>query len=153
MEQVEAPDLHLPERDPFMEKEISIAQFIQAIQHLPPDKPIVNSHVWYQTQHEHWLGWLGEYDGPGAYGRKSDQKRDARFAYNHIVCPQLLLYLVHAIPLRPELVTAAETAYQTGSSLMAKSGAIRKVVPWAEIYQALWGNERPSFLERLRKQF
>lgn len=23
--------------------------------------------VWYASQKEHWLGWLGEYDGPGYY--------------------------------------------------------------------------------------
>ncbi len=53
----------------------------------------------------------------------------------------MLLYLARAIPLRPELVDAAETAYLTGNSLMEKSGAIRKVVPWSEVYQALWGKD------------
>ncbi len=23
--------------------------------------------TWYKTQQEHWLGWLAEYSGPGAY--------------------------------------------------------------------------------------
>lgn len=27
--------------------------------------------VWYTSQKEHWLGWLSEYDGPGAYDRKT----------------------------------------------------------------------------------
>jgi hypothetical protein len=127
-----------------LEKEVSIGQFIQAIKHLPMDKPTNNPRVWYKTQKEHWLGWLGEYDSPGAYGRKPGQKRDARFAYNHVVCPNLLLYIIRAIPLRPELVEAAEKAYQNGTSLMEKSGAIRKIAPWPEVYQAIWGKEKPS---------
>lgn len=135
-----------------MEKEISIDQFIKAIHRLPADKPLKRDHIWYLTQKEHWIGWLSEYHGPGAYGRKTEQNRDARFAYNHVVCPQLLLYLVRAIPLRPELIDAAEQAYLSGSSLMEKSGAIRKVAPWSEIYQALWGEEKPSLLGRILQQ-
>lgn len=130
-----------------MEKEISIEQFIKAIKQLPSDKPQKRKNVWYLTQKQHWLGWLGD------YGRKTDAKRDAKFAYNHVVCPDLLLYLFRAIPLRPELVEVAEQAYRSGSSLMEKSGAIRKVVPWSEIYQAIWGEERKhsstAFGERL----
>lgn len=26
--------------------------------------------AWYSSQKEHWLGWLAEYSGPGAYGRQ-----------------------------------------------------------------------------------
>jgi hypothetical protein len=62
----------------------------------------------------------------------------------------MLIYLIKAIPLRTELVEAAEKAYAQGGTMMAQSGAIRKVVPWSEIYQALWGNEEPSFWERMR---
>jgi hypothetical protein len=40
--------------------------------------------AWYTSEKEHWMGWLAEYDGPGAYGRQSDQRCDARFVYNHI---------------------------------------------------------------------
>jgi deoxyribodipyrimidine photolyase-like uncharacterized protein len=126
-----------------LEKEVSIGQFIKAIKHLPIDEPRDNPRVWYKTQKEHWLGWLSDYNGLGGYGRKPGQNRDARFAYNHVVCPNLLLYLIRAIPLRPELVEAAEKAYQNGSSLMEKSGAIRKIAPWSEIYKAIWGKEKP----------
>ncbi|MCU0485823.1 MAG: hypothetical protein MUC85_06885 [Anaerolineales bacterium] len=129
-------------------KEISTKKLRQVIQRLPADAPVENSRVWYKTQKEHWLGWLDEYKGPGAYGRKR-VKRDARFAYNHIVCPDMLLYLIRAIPLRKELVEAAEEAYQHGPNLMGKSGAIRKVVSWEQIYQALWENQKPSIIDRL----
>ena len=132
-----------------MEKEISITQFIEAIHRLPSDEPREDPQVWYRAQKEHWLGWLGEYNGPGAYGRKN-WNRDARFAYNHVVCPGLLLYLIRAIPLPSEVVQAAEQANQQGLTLSARAGAIRKVAPWPMIYQALWGEEKPSFLKRLR---
>ncbi|WP_434480819.1 hypothetical protein [Gemmatimonas sp.] len=62
-------------------KAISIATFINAIEGLPADPP-EKSNVWYLTQKEHWLGWLGEYDGPGGYSRTSTRKRDAKYAYN-----------------------------------------------------------------------
>ena len=55
--------------------------------------------AWYLTQKEHWQGWLGEYDGPGAYGRKEWASRDAAFAWNHIVCAPMLFWLVEALGL------------------------------------------------------
>lgn len=133
-----------------MDKEISITKFRQAIERLPSDKPVIRAGVWYTTQKQHWLGWLGEYEGPGAYGRQTNVKRDARFVYNHVVCPELLLYLARAIPLPVDMVRAAEDADQRGTSLMQRAGAIRKVIPWSVIYQALWGSEQPNLLERLK---
>lgn len=53
----------------------------------------------------------------------------------------MLVYLAHAIPLRQELTEAVDEADRSGSTLMARSGAIRKVVSWSEIYQALRGQE------------
>jgi hypothetical protein len=41
-----------------MEENISIAKFIRAIEALPSDEPQVIPGRWYQTQKEHWLGWL-----------------------------------------------------------------------------------------------
>jgi hypothetical protein len=132
------------------ERQISIKEFIKAIKPLPEDEKKEQEGVWYLSQKEHWLGWLGDYLGPGAYGRKN-WNRDAKFAYNHIVCPELLLYLVKAIPLRVNLIEAAENAYLSESTLMGKAGAIRKVVPWSEIYNAFWGKGKPSFLEKIRR--
>ena len=127
--------------EPGVEKSISISEFIRAIKRLPEDEPRDDPRTWYKTQKQHWLGWLKDYHGPGAYGRITGKKRDAKFAYNHIVCPGMLLYLIKAIPLRPQLIEAAETAAQNGRTLMEKSGGIRKVVPWSEIYKAIWGKE------------
>jgi len=46
--------------------------------------------VWYQSQKEHWRGWLAEYHGPGYYGRKNS-RRTAEFVYNHINCAPMVL--------------------------------------------------------------
>lgn len=124
-----------------MERTITIAQFIGVIQQLPSDEPASNPGVWYKTQKEHWLGWLGEYDGPGAYGRLPGKHRDAKFAYNHIVEPEMLLWLIEAAGVRSDLVKAAKFACAQGKSLMQKSGAIRKCVPWSVVIDAIWDSD------------
>src|SRR6476660_1253800 len=51
--------------------------------------------VWYRSQRQHWLGWLGGYDGPGAYARRN-WDRSAAYVYNHIVGPPMLFWLGEA---------------------------------------------------------
>jgi hypothetical protein len=132
-----------------VEREVSISEFIKAIELLPEDESLDRQGIWYKTQRQHWLGWLDGYYGPGAYSRKN-WKRDARFVYNHVVCPGLLLYLIRAIPLSPDIVKAAEEASEHGTTQMEKAGAIRRVAPWSMIYQALFSAKKPSFFDRLR---
>src|SRR5262245_11407403 len=57
---------------------VTVAALRRAISRLPSDKPVVTPGKWYKTQKEHWLGWLSEYHGPGAYGRRADTRRDAK---------------------------------------------------------------------------
>lgn len=94
--------------------------------------------VWYQSQKEHWLGWLAEYNGPGFYGRKTESGRSAEFAYNHIVCPPMVLWLGEASGVAKPIVTSAKrAALSAPNSLQSKSAAIRKMVGWAIIEEAL----------------
>jgi len=123
-----------------VERPVGIKEFIRKIERLPSDQPVDNPRVWYRTQKEHWLGWLREYDGPGAYGRIPGKQRDAKFAYNHVVEPKMLLWLIEATGLNPDLVDRAKRASAEGASLMQKSGAIRRVVPWTVLYDAIWGD-------------
>jgi hypothetical protein len=122
-------------RDP-----ISIRSLRTSIRGLPADSSVENPKKWYLTQKEHWLGWLSEYNGPGAYGRQTRVKRDAKFAYNHIVQPEMLLYLANAAGVDRKLVAAANRAFIKGTTLMQKSSAIRGIIPWETVAAALWSN-------------
>lgn len=119
-------------------KSISIATFIAAIEGLPADPP-EESDVWYLTQKEHWLGWLGDYDGPGAYGRTSTRRRDAKYAYNHIVNWQMLEWLIRAAGADKATNKAVQAASRHGTTLQEKAAAIRRIVPWETVAELLWG--------------
>lgn len=96
-----------------------------------------SSRVWYESQKEHWMGWLFHYNSPGAYGRKVVAGRDARFVYNHVVCPGLLLYLAKASGVAPAAVRTAARSAAACRSMASQSGAIRKVIPWEIVLDAL----------------
>jgi hypothetical protein len=93
--------------------------------------------VWYRTQHEHWLGWLKFYSGPGAYDRKV-WSRSAEFVYNHIVNPQMLIYVAEATYIdRGRLKAAAKAALVHRATMGSMSSAIRRLIPWKLIEGAL----------------
>ena len=116
---------------------MTIAMLARKIRGLPSDSPIEQPGIWYRTQKEHWLGWLSEYHGPGAYGRSTKSRRDAAFAYNHIVEPKMLLWLIDAAGVERPRVSATRRAAGSVKSMAAKSGAVRRLVPWVVIEQAL----------------
>ena len=122
-----------------MTKEITIEQFRNTINRLPSDKPKVRPGIWYKTQKEHWLGWLKYYRGPGAYGRKGGKKREAKFAYNHVVNYQMLTWIIDAAGVDPKLVKKAKSIIDDKKTLQANAGAVRKIVPWEMLADALWG--------------
>jgi hypothetical protein len=64
--------------------------------------------------------------------------RDARYAYNHIVEPKMLLWLIPAAGVKPALVRAARLAAKGPKTMMAQSAAIRRVVPWDMLAERLW---------------
>jgi hypothetical protein len=117
---------------------VTVRQFIGAIKKLPSDKPVDDPRVWYLTQKEHWSGWLGQYNSRGAYGRIPGKNRDACFAYNHVVNPKLLLWLISAAGVKPQLVRAARRASGSVKGMARQSGAIRRHVPWPIVAAALW---------------
>lgn len=123
-----------------MEDSVSIRDFLIAISRLPEDRPVRNPKKWYLTQKEHWVGWLFEYNGPGAYSRKTTDGRDARFVYNHVVQPEMLVYLAHAAGVSRPKRTAARKILNTNQSLMRQAAAIRKLLPWELVAIALWSN-------------
>ena len=94
--------------------------------------------VWYSSQKEHWMGWLSEYDGPGAYGRKSWTERTAEFVYNHINCPPMLLWLAEAagVP-KKDLLAAKRSALSGRPHRGSHCALIRKAIPWSAIGERL----------------
>jgi hypothetical protein len=107
--------------------------------------------IWYRHQQEHWLGWLAEYNGPGAYDRKVHQCRTAEFVYNHIMCPPMILWLGEGIGVPKVFVEdAANACLAAGQTLPKQCAAIRTIVPWGMIEERAQAlkldspkNERP----------
>jgi len=90
--------------------------------------------VWYKTQKEHWLGWLSEYESPGAYGRVKWGGRDASYIYNHIQCAPMLLWLAEAIGIsRPILLKAKKTIISSGKNGASQCSALRRIITWEMI--------------------
>ena len=126
---------HFPERPPLTTE-------FECILHLRRHWSRTN--VWYGSQREHWLGWLRHYDGPGYYGRKQ-WDRTADFAYNHLNCPPMVLWLAEACGVPKHRVRSAMKASLTASrSLPAMCAAIRREIPWRLIEDRLQGSARAS---------
>ncbi len=124
-----------------MNEGINIEHFIQAIQRLQSDRPVCDPQKWYKTQKEHWLGWLSEYNAPGAYNRQTGKTRDAQYVYNHIVEPKMLLWLIEAGGIEPVAIRAAKDALLQPVTMQAKSAAIRRIVPWEALKRVLWNTD------------
>jgi|SRR5262245_37144597 len=122
-------------------------QLREKISRLPEFPPITGQferdtrggqRVWYKSQKEHWLGWLADFPGPGAYGRKKWINPSAEFVYNHLVCPPMVLWLGEAcrVP-KKKVIEAKQAALSAGSTFNAQCGAIRKIITWEMIEVAL----------------
>jgi hypothetical protein len=98
------------------------------------------SELWYTSQKEHWLVWLAQYDGPGAYNRKNWRGRSAEFVYNHIGNPVMLLWLaeVAGVP-KAKLLTAKRAALSARLHRASHCGVLRKIIPWQIIEHRLHG--------------
>lgn len=127
---------------------VTIRQFMAAIERGRSDRPVIDPDKWYLTQKEHWLGWLDEYNRAGAYGRITGMNRDARFSYNHIVEPKMLLWLISAAGVSPSLIRAARRAAAGALTMNRQSGLIRAWVPWAIVAAALWSPQPGSRAKR-----
>jgi hypothetical protein len=83
------------------------------------------------------VGWLRYYHGPGHYHRKN-HNHQADFAYNHINCPPMVLWLGDACAISKAKVRAAmKSALAVSRSLPAQCSAIRNVIPWELIESRL----------------
>lgn len=119
---------------------VTVRTLIAVIRRLPADPEVLDPNKWYRTQKEHWLGWLSQYNTRGAYDRLPGRNRDARYAYNHIVEPRMLLWLADAAGIDRGKLRRAKRAALKESSMPGRSAAIRRLVPWEDVRQALWGH-------------
>ena len=112
--------------------EYSAEWLAELIERLPADKEVpsgTQGYSRYHTQKAHWLGWLTK--KPGAkYFRQDAPKRGAKFVYNHIMEPKMLLWLISASGLQIELVEQAKEASLNKKSMASSCAAIRKALPW-----------------------
>jgi hypothetical protein len=94
--------------------------------------------AWYRSQKEHWLGWLAEYYGPGAYGRSEKSLRTAKYAYNHIQCAPMLFWLAEALGAQEHgLKTGFDEVVGISEKGAPQCAALRRCIPWSEIERAL----------------
>lgn len=118
----------------------SVEWLVEAINALPSDDPVphrTSGYNEYTTQKAHWLGWLSPVAGTGSYPRRSGNERGARYVYNHIVEPKMLLWLIAAAGVRQELVDVVRATAASGAPMPTRAAAIRKLVPWVELEVAL----------------
>ena len=111
----------------------SVEKLIDVIQKLPSDKEVsigTQGYNLYRTQKSHWLGWLDTKSNTGTYHRKDAPNRGAKFVYNHIMEPKMLLWLISASGVDMKLVTQAEENAANAKSMASSCAAIRKVVSW-----------------------
>jgi hypothetical protein len=105
----------------------------ELIERLPTDREVprgTQGYNRYRTQKAHWLGWLDSKSTSGTYQRHDAPERGAKFVYNHIMEPKMLLWLISASGLQIELVEKAKEASLNKKSMASSCAAIRKVVPW-----------------------
>lgn len=94
--------------------------------------------AWYRSQKEHWLGWLSEYNGPGAYGRSEQSPRTSEYAYTHIQCAPMLFWLAEALDASEHCLAAGfEAVLDIPEKGARQCAALRRCIPWAEIERAL----------------
>lgn len=92
-----------------------------------------NAKVWYTTQKQHLRGWLSEYNGPGAYGRRGHDG-DARAFYQRFQCVAGLLWLAEALGEdEATLAAAVDDVVAAGPRAASQCGAFRRRVPWERI--------------------
>lgn len=122
----------------------SVEWLIEMIRGLPSDDPVParqQGYNNYSTQKEHWLGWLNVNSTTGSFRRRSGNERGARYVYNQIGEPKMLIWLASSAGISNERLSAAIQAADDVTNLRSKCGAIRRALPWNEVASALLRSE------------
>ena len=108
------------------------------------------SGAWYGSQKEHWIGWLSEYDSPGAYGRETKVLRDASYAYNRIQCAPMLFWLSAALGApQAQLDSAFDAVVKAPRKGASQCAALRKILTW-QVVEGLLKSHKYSFAEKVK---
>lgn len=94
------------------------------------------THKWFTSQHEHWLGWLGDYANPGYYHRRG-LDHDGRFAFNHVSCVEMVTWLAEAAGVEKGLVKRALAEATKVKNPTSKAAAARHILPWDLVWHHL----------------
>lgn len=107
------------------------------------------NNAWYRSQKEHWQGWLLEYSGPGAYGRKTETPRNAQLIWGRIQCAPMLLWLAEAVEIPSYLLkNAFEDVLSAPKRNSSQCRALREVIAWQAVEELL--PAKPNLFQRLR---
>lgn len=120
--------------------ELPAAWLAKVIAKLPagPEVPKgTQGYAHYTTQKDHWLGWLDPDRKPVTYVRADPFGRGAKTTYNAIGEPKMLLYLIAAAGMPEAPLEEARLAARDKKALSSQCAAIRRVVPWAAMEEAL----------------
>ena len=115
------------------------------------DTPISNTLPAKHGSHRtHWMGWLGEYEGPGYYGRKRERSRSAKYIYQHLHCAPMVIWLAELAGVDGRRLRLAvrksvpqPKLYKDSPSAAAMA---RRILPWTLVHQHLMNMSRAARL-------
>ena len=114
----------------------TVESLIKFIKNLPSDKKVVigtQGYNLYDSQKSHWLGWLDSKSNTGTYQRRDAPNRSAKFVYNHIMEPKMLLWLISASGVDQKFIVKAKDGADNAKTMASSCAAIRKVVSWEDL--------------------
>lgn len=119
----------------------TIPELLLAIRRLPTVAPQSETlhKSGYDSHKAHWMGWLGEYDGPGYYGRSSWDV-DARSVYQRLNCGQMIVWLNEAAgaPARTVAQAITQIQWQGGGNAAREAKIARSFFPWEQTAMLLF---------------
>jgi hypothetical protein len=112
---------NLPNRAPIT------AELTSHLWNLDPNDPADSKHL---NMKKSWLRWLDTYEEP-KYSRRKDSIRTAGFVYNHLLAPQMVLWLGEVSGVSETVVrNAMKAACSVQPNRATQCASIRKIIPW-----------------------
>ncbi|MCC6740106.1 MAG: hypothetical protein IT452_13750 [Planctomycetia bacterium] len=109
-----------------------MSELLARIRRLPREQPITDSvNVSGRDQKDHWISWLEDYHTAGFY-KRTGRHAAASFAYNHLKCPEMILWLAEAVGSpKVSLERAAAIIRASRNAQNARTcAAVRSVLRW-----------------------